>query len=208
MFDSNICKIPDSLLSLGTKKSFPKGSSIYKINKEITNCYFILSGMLKIYIDHENGRRSILDFAGKYDWLGELSLFCVEKDIKENKILEEITCIEYDLNGLRKICKEDAEISYYFATYTANKLLMRSYRMSEYMNYSLEKRLASFILKYHNNGKYNIPHTDVSEYMNVSYRHLLFVIKKFCEDGLLEKEKGYIITDFNKLKEISNSMCK
>lgn len=206
MFDSNICKIPDSLLSLGIKKSFPKGSSIYKINKEIANCYFILSGMLKIYIDHENGRRSILDFAGKYDWLGELSLFCVEKDIKENKILEEITCIEYDLNSLRKICKEDAEISYYFATYTANKLLMRSYRMSEYMNYSLEKRLASFILKYHNDRKYNIPHTDVSEYMNVSYRHLLFVIKKFCEDGLLEKEKGYIITDFNKLKEISNNI--
>jgi len=206
MFDSSICKIPNSLLSLGTKQFFPKGSSIYKINESITHCYLILSGMLKIYIDHENGRRSILDFAGKYDWLGELSLFCVETDIKENRVLDDTICLKFDINYLRQICKENAEISYYFSTYTSNKLLMRSYRMSEYMNYSLEKRLASFILKYQNDGKYNIPHTDVSEYMNISYRHLLFVIKKFCEDGLLEKEKGYIITDFEKLEEISNSL--
>ncbi len=206
MFDSSICKIPNSLLSLGTKKFFPKGSSIYKINEDITQCYLILSGMLKIYIDHENGRRSILDFAGKYDWLGELSLFCVETDIKENRVLDDTICLKFDINNLRQICKENAEISYYFATYTSNKLLMRSYRMSEYMNYSLEKRLASFILKYQNDGKYNIPHTDVSEYMNISYRHLLFVIKKFCEDGLLRKEKGYIITNIEKLEEISNSL--
>lgn len=206
MFDSSICKIPNSLLSLGTKQFFPKGSSIYKINESITHCYLILSGMLKIYIDHENGRRSILDFAGKYDWLGELSLFCVETDIKENRVLDDTICLKFDINNLRQICKENAEISYYFATYTSNKLLMRSYRMSEYMNYSLEKRLASFILKYQNDGKYNIPHTDVSEYMNISYRHLLFVIKKFCEDGLLRKEKGYIITDIEKLEEISNSL--
>lgn len=206
MFDSSICKIPNSLLSLGTKKFFPKGSSIYKINESITYCYLILSGMLKIYIDHENGRRSILDFAGKYDWLGELSLFCVETDIKENRVLDDTICLKFDINNLRQICKENAEISYYFATYTSNKLLMRSYRMSEYMNYSLEKRLASFILKYQNDGKYNIPHTDVSEYMNISYRHLLFVIKKFCEDGLLRKEKGYIITNIEKLEEISNSL--
>ncbi len=206
MFDSSICKIPNSLLSLGTKQFFPKGCSIYKINESITHCYLILSGMLKIYIDHENGRRSILDFAGKYDWLGELSLFCVETDIKENRVLDDTICLKFDINNLRQICKENAEISYYFATYTSNKLLMRSYRMSEYMNYSLEKRLASFILKYQNDGKYNIPHTDVSEYMNISYRHLLFVIKKFCEDGLLRKEKGYIITNIEKLEEISNSL--
>lgn len=83
--------------------------------------------------------------------------------------------------------------------------MVRSYRMSEYLNYSLEKRLASFILKYQQNGKYAIPHTDVSEYMNVSYRHVLFVMKKFCDDGILKKEKGYRIVDQEKLEEVSRS---
>jgi CRP-like cAMP-binding protein len=99
---------------------------------------------------------------------------------------------------------ENAEVSFYFASYISNKLLTRSYRMSENLNYSLENRLATFILQYEQKGKYNINHTDVSEYMNVSYRHVLYVIKQFCENGILakDKEKGYIILNMEKLKQL------
>lgn len=197
-------KIPPAILEKGTKKIFQKDFNIYNINSNITRCYLIQSGMVKIYIDHENGRRSILDFVGCNDWLGELSLFCKEADIKENKVLHEVQCLEFDIAELRRLCKENAEVSFYFASYISDKLLARSYRMSEYLNYSLEKRLASFILKHQHNGVYNISHTDVSEYMNVSYRHVLHVIKHFCESGILTKGKGYIISDFDKLTQIQS----
>lgn len=78
--------------------------------------------------------------------------------------------------------------------------------MSEYLNYSLEKRLASFILEHQENGVYSLSHTDVSEYMNISYRHALFVMKKFCDEGVLEKGKGYLIRDFKHLKGIAEGM--
>ena len=170
------------------------------------NCYFILSGVAKIYIDHDNGRRSILDFAGNNDWLGELSLFGEEEDIKENKVLREISCLEFDLKVLRNLCKENAEVSYYFAGYISNKLLSRSYRMSESLNYSLDKRLAAFILQYQQGGRYEIPHTDVAEYLNVSYRHVLYVMKQFREWGILckDKKKGYLIVDIDRLKDLQN----
>lgn len=76
--------------------------------------------------------------------------------------------------------------------------------MSESLNYSLNRRLAAFILQYQRGGVYNIPHTDVSEYMNVSYRQLLNVIRQFGELGVLKKEKGkdYVISDIEKLKEL------
>lgn len=196
--------IPTVIFENGTKKNFSKDENIYKINSQVTYCYFILSGVAKIYIDHSNGRRSILDFAGCNDWLGELSLFCNEADIKENRVLQDIKCLEFDLNALHKLCKEDACVSFYFASYISNKLLSRSYRMSESLNYSLDKRLATFILQYQHNGRYEIPHTDVSEYLNVSYRHVLYVMKQFREWGILEKEKGkgYAIADIEKLKEL------
>ena len=199
-------EVPSAIVKLGTKRIFKKEENIYKINSQLTCCYFILSGLAKIYIDHENGRRSILDFAGANDWLGELSLFSKEIDIKENKVLQEMECLEFDLLTLQKLCKEDASVSFYFASYISRKLLSRSYRMSEGMNYSLKKRLAAFILQYHQNEYYDIPHTDVSEYLNVSYRHVLYIIKQFCELGILEKVdgkgKGYIITSLDKLKEL------
>ena len=200
-----ICDLPDILAEAGAERRFPAGRNIFHVDETITHCYLILSGMVKIYIDHENGRRSILDFAGKGDWLGELSLFCSEDYIKENKVMDDVVCLEFELDQLKQVCKKDAEAAFYFASYISNKLMVRSYRMSEYLNYSLEKRLGSFILKYQQNGKYAIPHTDVSEYMNVSYRHVLFVMKKFCDDGILKKEKGYRIVDQEKLEEVSRS---
>jgi len=200
-----ICKIPESLMILGVERRFPKGKNIFKTSENISHCYLILSGMVKIYIDHENGRRSILDFVGKNDWLGELSLFCDEDYIKENKVVDDAVCLEFDLKELKNICKKDAEASFYFASYISNKLMVRSYRMSEFLNYSLEKRLATFVLNHQQDGRYNLSHTDVSEYMNTSYRHVLFVMKKFCDDGILKKDKGYIITDYKRLEEISDS---
>ncbi|EOR25370.1 catabolite gene activator [Clostridium sartagoforme AAU1] len=196
-------EIPLIILENGKKRTFRKNHNIYKINSKITHCYFILSGTVKIYIDHKNGRRSILDFVGASDWLGELSLFCDESDIKENKV-QDVECLEFDIDKLQTICRENAELSFYFASYISSKLLTRSYRMSENLNYSLENRLATFILQHQQKGVYNINHTDVSEYMNVSYRHVLYVIKEFCENGILSKDKGkgYIILDMENLRQL------
>ncbi len=196
--------LPLIVADKGIKRVFAKEENIYKINSQVTNCYFILSGAAKIYIDHMNGRRSILEFAKINDWLGELSLFGEERDIKENRVIQEITCLEFDVNELRQLCKEDAGVSFYFATYISDKLLSRSYRLSESLNYSLDKRLAAFILQHQQSGYYEIPHTDAAEYLNVSYRHVLYVMRQFREMGILvkEKKKGYSIVDFDKLKAI------
>lgn len=202
--DSN-SKFPERLGALGVERRFLKGDHIFRVGEAIGSCYFILKGTVKIYIDHENGRRSILDFASGGSWLGELSLFCEEDYIKENQAVEDAICLEFNLGKLRRICKEDAEVSYYFASNISKKLMARSGRMSEYLNYSLEKRLAAFILEHQQGGKYNLSHTDVSEYLNVSYRHVLYVMKKFCNEELITKEKGYVIINEKRLKEIYDS---
>lgn len=197
-------EIPSVIIEIGKKTIFNKDENIYKIGCDVTSCYFILSGIAKIYVDHENGRRSILDFAGRNNWLGELSLFGKEEDIKENKVLQEITCLEFDLQELQKLCQENAMVSYYFAAYISNKLVSRSHRMTESLNYPLNNRLAGFILKYQHGGIYEIQHTDAAEYLNVSYRHILYVMKEFRDLGILckEKKQGYRIVDIEKLKEI------
>ena len=200
-------EIPTKIFEGGVRRTFRKNENIYNVNSNPVYCYFILSGTAKIYIDHKNGRRSILDFVGKNDWLGELSLFYKETDIKENRVLQDIECLEFEMNQLRKLCKDNAKVSFYFASYISNKLLARSYRMSESMNYSLSRRLAAFILQYQQNGVYSIPHTDVSEYLNVSYRHVLYVIEQFGKLGVLYKNKGkeYIISDIEKLKDLQDN---
>lgn len=193
------------LKEFGVKKEIGKKKSIYKITSGLETCYYITSGTVKIYIDHENGKRSIIDFIGKNQWLGELSIFCDEENIKENKVVEDIECYEFKIEEIRKLCLENPEISFYFAAYIGDKLLKRSYRMSESLNYPLDRKLAKFILEFENNSIYNLPHTDTSEYLNVSYRHILHVIKKFCDKEILIKEKNkcYRIINRQELIKIS-----
>lgn len=198
-------ELPSELYTLGQPKVFSKGAHIYRAQQSVHHCYYIISGIVKIYIDHHNGKRSVLDFFNSGDWLGDLSIFIHEDTVKENQVLEEVHCIEFDLDTLQKHCNSSAKTSFYFATYMANKLLARSYRMSEYMNYSLTEKLAQFIIQYEKNGIYSISHTDASEYLNVSYRHVLYIIKKFCDQGILKKEKHYKITDYAQLKNYASN---
>ena len=70
--------------------------------------------------------------------------------------------------------------------------------------YPLENRLAAFILLTETGGIYREKHTEVSEYLGVSYRHLLYVLAGFVRNGILEKTKsGYRIIDRARLQALA-----
>lgn len=197
--------LPEQLRLCGVRQTFKKGTHIFNAFQRIEKCYFIERGTAKVYIDHLNGKRSILDFFQKGNWLGEFSLFLDEDIVKENTVLQDIECLEYDVNELRRLCLSDPEVSYYFATYLTHKVLKRSHRLSEYMNYPLKKKLAQFILEYEESGRYEIAHVDAAEYLNVSYRHLLFTLRELCEEKVLTKKDRYVISNRKQLEVYASS---
>ena len=70
-------------------------------------------------------------------------------------------------------------------------------------SFPLKVRLAEFILKMSVNGYYREPHTEVAEFLGVTYRHLLYVLAQFVEEGILEKTKrGYKVADEEKLIQL------
>lgn len=200
---SSSLAIPESLMKLGKKCSFRNGQPLLKSTAPLSECFFIVSGMVKVYIDHENGRRSTLDFVTHDDWLGELSVFTPETHIKSTKALSDILCLAFNIEALQRLCTQDNEVSLYFNHYMARKLLIRTFRMSLYMNYPLEKTLADFIINHRIDHRFTLPLTEVSEYMNVSYRHILHVMRQFCDEGILVKDKGYHIADMSALTKMA-----
>ncbi len=43
-------------------------------------------------------------------------------------------------------------------------------------------------------GMYTEKHTETTEYLGVSYRHLLYTLREFADKGFIEKKKkGYYI---------------
>jgi len=73
--------------------------------------------------------------------------------------------------------------------------------------YPLENRLAAFIQLSADQGVYKEKHTEICEYLGVSYRHLLYVLAQFCEERILEKHKtGYQIIDKNRLAQLAQEI--
>ena len=69
---------------------------------------------------------------------------------------------------------------------------------------------AFFVVDYMNmvlascNRLYREKHTEVSEFLGVTYRHLLYVLADFVKRGFLKKtEQGYYIQDLKTLRKIA-----
>ena len=97
---------------------------------------------------------------------------------------------------MRKICVFLGEkATQVTAKYTQNQV------------YPLENRLAAFILLSSDQGLYKEKHTEICEYLGVSYRHLLYVLAQFCCDEMLVKiKKGYLINDEKRLAGLAQEL--
>ena len=65
-------------------------------------------------------------------------------------------------------------------------------------------RLADFILQTASGGYYRERHTEVAEYLGVTYRHLLYVLADFVKKGLVKKTpQGYHMENVQALRAIA-----
>ncbi|WP_249599365.1 helix-turn-helix domain-containing protein, partial [Peribacillus frigoritolerans] len=63
---------------------------------------------------------------------------------------------------------------------------------TDMQEYERKNRLAKYILQIENDGCFQAKHTETAEYVGGSYRHLLYTLNQFHEEGLLEKKgRGY-----------------
>ena len=88
--------------------------------------------------------------------------------------------------------------------FLSQKAIGNTYNYSRNQSYPLEVRLANFILTTSYNRMYREKHTEVSEFLGVTYRHLLYVLAGFVKREYLKKtEQGYYIQDLDALRNIA-----
>lgn len=80
-----------------------------------------------------------------------------------------------------------------------------TYNYSRNQSYPLDVRLANFILLTSQNGYYREKHTESSEFLGVTYRHLLYVLADFVKRGILTKtNSGYYISNLAALQKLAH----
>lgn len=73
--------------------------------------------------------------------------------------------------------------------YLGKKMLQRVDHFTTNQTYELSYRLAELLLVAANHEDvYKEKHTEIAEYLGVSYRHLIYTFKQFRERGFIQKQ--------------------
>lgn len=166
--------------------------------------YYVVEGKAKIYITHQNGKVSLINFINANEFIGEMELL---HDVYYTKGIQASTktiCFALPMHYYRRQLMEDAKFLRELTRFLSVKATQMAMKYTQSLAFPLENRLADFILQTADKGIYKEKHVTVCDYLGVSYRHLLHVLTQFCEKQYLQKEgRKYHIKQYDSLKSLS-----
>jgi len=166
--------------------------------------YYLLDGRAKLFLTHENGRVSLVDFLNAPCFIGEMELLEAKKAARGVTALTPCICYAVPIDQCRERLLKDAGFLLRLCRFLSRKADGNTERYSRNQAYPLKARLADFILLTSQNGFYREKHTEASEFLGVTYRYFLFVLEGFVKDGLLKKTKqGYRIENPERLRGLA-----
>lgn len=180
---------------------------ITREGEEPAYLYYLVSGKVKLFLTLPNGKVTLIDFFDAPCFIGEMELLGVNPQSRAVQALIPCTCLALPLEACKAQLLEDARFLRILCTYLGTKNTRNVSSLAETKGYPLANRLAAFLLLASAGGSYKEPHTNAAEYLGVSYRHLLYVLAQFTEQGILEKTiNGYKIKDRKALVRLASEM--
>ena len=197
----------DTLLHYAHIEVFARGDYLSHYDTPIHTLYFLAEGKVKIYMIHDNGKQSLIQFVDQGNYIGELSLLEAETTPKDVIAVQPCVCIAFPFAAFQTALLSDAPFLRHLCVYLGRELLTRTERLSQNQTYPLINRLAAFILFTAHAGVYQEPHGETAEYLGVSYRHLLYTLEKLKSENIICKQKtGYTIRNMRALRALARDI--
>lgn len=169
--------------------------------------YYLTEGRAKLFLSHGNGRISLINFLDAPCFIGEMELFGAQKTANGVTAITPCICYAIRIRDCKERILSDTKFLRCLCMLLSRKAVGNTCNYSKNQSYSLEVRLADFILLTSCNRMYREKHTEVSEFLGVTYRHLLYVLADFVKRGYLKKtDRGYLIQDMDALRKLAENI--
>ena len=186
-----------------TLKEFLPEEFIIREGERPSCLYYLVDGRAKLFLSQENGKVSLINFLEGPCFIGEMELLDETRLPQGVKAISLCRCYQIEVSECREKLLQDTKFLRYLCTFLSEKATQNTNNYMRNQSYPLKNRFAEFILKMSINGYYREPHTEVAEFLGVTYRHLLYVLAQFVQEGILQKtNQGYYITNEEKLKSL------
>ncbi|MDM5326630.1 transcriptional regulator YeiL [Neobacillus sp. CF12] len=186
---------------------FERGEFIFKEGSQPDYMFYLVEGKAKLYVTQKNGKVSLLNFLHPPTFMGEIELLNAERYSRGIQTATQVICLAIPIHACKDKLLQDATFLKYLCIFLSKKQTMITSRYAQDQAFPLINRLAAFILLSADNDNYKEKHTEVCEYLGVSYRHLLHVLAQLCESNIIEKQgRGYKIRDKERLQELAKEV--
>lgn len=186
---------------------FHAGEYLYTEGEATDMLYLMLEGSCKVFKLLENGKSLLLCLYDDVQVLGEFELFSDPVAKSNVQALRETYCYALPLEKYRAQLLADNLFLQFVLRQTCAKVHRNNNNTARNLLYPLEQRLAAYILKTQDGGRFFANYTMLAEYLGCSLRHLLRTLHTFCTRGLLQKAaRGYLLSNTAGLQALAKEL--
>lgn len=193
---------------------FADGEALCRETISIPYLHFLVDGRCKVSRCLQNGRESLICFYQDFAILGELELICGSGpegclSINTVQAIGPAWCLSLPLEKARTLLLNDVRSLRFLCTHLSQKLIRSNRNLSISLHYPVEQRLASYIFCsiQDRESLFQANYTHLAEYLGCSHRQLLRVLRRFQEEGILEKDPhGCRVLDPDRLEALAGDI--
>lgn len=215
-FRQTFKEIPDDdlkqLFIQSTVKHYKKGNVIYKEGDRIKGCYFVYSGIVKIFQTGKEGKEQIIKFEKEGDLFGFRSVIRQEAACTSVETLSDsVLCYIPDIVLLHLI-KSNSDFAYNLMQIACKELGDSNKYIKDIAQKSVKARLAEILLLIandfglENDGslKLNLTREDLSNFVGTATETVIRLLSDYKADGLVESKGRKIkLLNIEKLRKIA-----
>lgn len=200
------------LLAEQSIRSYKKGSIVYEEGARIKGCYFIYSGIIKIYQTGNEGKEQIIKFDQEGDLFGFRSVIQREPACTSIEVLSDAILCYIPDNLLLELIRTNSEFAYEMIRIACKELGDSNRYIKDIAQKSVKERLAETLLTIARDFgmepdgtlKLNITREDLSNFVGTATETVIRLLSEYKTEGLVESKGRKIrLLDLEKLKTIA-----
>jgi CRP/FNR family transcriptional regulator, putaive post-exponential-phase nitrogen-starvation regulator len=185
---------PDLLSRLHLVLRSP-GEFVIRSGEPAGDLLFFVEGRTKTFSTLGNGQSILASFARPFDVFGEAELLSAERYTLSIEAIEDSAFLALPTLAIKKAADRNCRLFMYLCGRLGAKLSSRIIAESINLRYSVESRLASYLLASMDDEGLILGTDDLGEiadFIGSSYRQLARVVRRFRDGGLLERTRGRV----------------
>lgn len=188
-----------------------RGKVIYAEGDSARGCYFVYSGVLKVFKTGLEGKEQIIRFGKSGDIIGFRSALSQEPACTSTKVIEDAVVCFIPSHALTQLIQENPEFSIELIKMTCKELGEANSYITDIAQKSVRERLAEVLMQLmetfglapDNTLQISLTREELANMVGTATESVIRLLSEFKNDGLIEiKGRKIKIVDVRSLKRV------